>query len=107
MTELAPGMNICLAADQPGGGSTFVEIEDDHGHSVRIGNATHHDDGTWSIRITAADLAALPAPKQCEAHTPTRWNWPCVHPAGHDSAHRALIPGGTYTWHDPIEVAHG
>ncbi|MFB9687683.1 hypothetical protein [Amycolatopsis plumensis] len=101
MAELDPGLNIRLAADRPGGGSTFVELEDDHGNSVRIGKATTDLDGTWSIRITADDLAGLPAPKQCEARTPTRWKWPCVHRAGHDSAHRALIPGGTYSWHDP------
>lgn len=107
MAELAPGLNIRLQDGLPGGGSAFVEIEDDTGHSIKIGKVTRYLGGTWSIRITADDIAALPAPKQCAALTPTRWNWPCVHRAGHDSAHRALIPGGTFSWHDPVEVRRG
>lgn len=97
--ELTPGLNIRLAADQPDGMSTFVEIEDDHGQSIRIGKITRHDDDTWTIRVTADDIAKLPPPKPCDARSPGRWQWPCVHPSGHDSAHRADIPNGTFSWH--------
>ena len=107
MPELAPGLNIRLAHGHPNGTTAFVEIEDDHGRSISIGRISRHPDGTWSIRITADDLAGLPAPKPCPARTPSRFAWPCVHPAGHDSAHRALIPGGTFSWHDPVEVTRG
>lgn len=58
MPELAPGLNIRLA-DMIGGCSVFVEIEDDNGHSITAGTVTRGPDSTWSIRLTAADLAAL------------------------------------------------
>lgn len=107
MPELEPGLNIRLAADQPGGGSTFVEIEDDHGQSIKIGKVTRHDDDTWSIRITAADIAALPAPKPCPASTPSKFSFPCNKAAGHDGTHTADIPCGRFSWHDPVEVNRG
>jgi hypothetical protein len=107
VADLAPGMHIRLQDGLPGGGSAFVEIEDDHGNSIKIGKVTRYLGGTWSIRITAEDIAKLPPPKPCDARSPGRWQWPCVHAAGHDSAHRANIPCGHFGWHDPVVVDRG
>lgn len=59
MPELAPGLNIRLQDGLPGGGSAFVEIEDDNGQSIKIGTTTRGPNSTWLIRLTAADIAAL------------------------------------------------
>ena len=52
-------INIILQADEKSPSSSFVEIEDDEGRSVRIGTASPPDnDGTglWSIRITPEEI---------------------------------------------------
>lgn len=103
MSDLAPGINLRLHSEGDGA-STFVEIEDDHGRGVKVGTMTRGDDGDWCIRITAADVAKQPAPAQCAARTPTKFQFQCVHRAGHDCAHRADLGNGTYSWHDDVQL---
>lgn len=43
----------------PGPASDFVEIENDLGHSVTIGQWHEEPGGRWVLRITDADLANL------------------------------------------------
>lgn len=59
MTDLTPGINLRLHSEGDGS-STFVEIEDDHGRSIKVGTVTRGDGGAWCIRITAADIDELP-----------------------------------------------
>lgn len=48
-------------------GPRFVEIEDDHGKSIRIGDWSEHQpegyehEGFWKLRITLAELMELGA----------------------------------------------
>ena len=38
----------------------FVEIEDDNGRSVKVGEWRQRANGWWALRITDEDLAAFP-----------------------------------------------
>jgi hypothetical protein len=29
----------------------FIEVEDEHGHSIKAGEWVHRDDGYWALRI--------------------------------------------------------
>jgi hypothetical protein len=29
----------------------FIEVEDEHGHSIKVGRWVHHDDGYWALRL--------------------------------------------------------
>lgn len=69
MTDLVPGINLRLHSEGDGT-SSFVEIEDDHGRSIKVGTVTHGADGDWCIRITAADIDELPTHDRAAAREP-------------------------------------
>lgn len=61
--ERPAAINVVIDDTEPNE-PRFVEVEDDQQRSIRVGEHTRRDDGLWSIRITAADLAPT--------HPPTR-----------------------------------
>jgi hypothetical protein len=48
---------------RPGPESTFVELEDQDGRGVGIGEWVQRDNGLWALRIRYADLEELLAPR--------------------------------------------
>lgn len=55
---MSAAVNILLRRP-PGPDSDFVEVETDDGHSVSVGEWTHHPDGLWALRITPKGLTIL------------------------------------------------
>lgn len=53
---MADCINIILQEDKFDGSNIFVEIEDDKGNSVKIGEVIQGKKGLWTIRIRPEDI---------------------------------------------------
>lgn len=53
----------------PGPDSTLVEVEDEDGRGMRLGEWVERQDGTWALRIHAGDIEATMLPRRERATT--------------------------------------
>lgn len=51
MTEQSSVINIVFDGPPSHEGPRFVEVEDDQGHSIRVGEWVPRGDGFWALRI--------------------------------------------------------
>lgn len=61
--------HIDIVFDGPPGseGGRFIEVEDEHGRSIRLGEWVERVDGYWVLRVTRAELVdAVAREVDCE-----------------------------------------
>jgi hypothetical protein len=51
MAQQPSVINIVFDGPPSHEGPRFVEVEDDDGHSIRVGKWVPRDDGLWALRI--------------------------------------------------------
>jgi hypothetical protein len=54
-------MFVDIVFDGPPGPESgrFVEVENQHGRSVNVGEWIHRPDGVWALRISPSDITKL------------------------------------------------
>ena len=54
-------MSVDIVFDGPPGPESgrFVEVENQHGRSVNVGERVHRPDGFWALRISPSDITSL------------------------------------------------
>lgn len=50
---------IDIVCTEPGPEQKFVEVEDDEGRSIKIGEWIKRDDGFWALRIDWKEIGEL------------------------------------------------
>ena len=60
MTKQSSVINIVFDGPPSHEGPRFVEVEDDEGHSIRVGEWVARGDGFWALRIEWTALGVGP-----------------------------------------------